>query len=159
MQAYISSVRIYRQIIVVHIQSDEMIKLDALSANHFDEVIQLICDRYSVLHSYAPKLPDKYMEYDVTVPLLRSTIDNAPGVVAYDDNHQLVGYISGWMLSDFRGTTAVLSPEWGNATRSENSTRIYEAMYDYIANEWVKQGFYTHIVCQYADQPQNIKTW
>ena len=135
-----------------------MIKLGPLSTKHFDDVVSLISKRYSELHTYAPLLPDRYVEYDVITPLLESIIDNAPGVVAYEDG-RLAGFIGGWILSEFRGQRAVLSPEWGNATQLDNSCRIYEAMYGYISREWLRHDCYTHLMCQYADRPADISAW
>ena len=123
-----------------------MTKLGPLSTKHFDKVVKLISDRYAELYAYAPILPERYMEYEVIAPLLVSIIENAPSVAAYDGSH-LVGFISGWLLPDFRGQRAVISPEWGNGTRHENSRRIYEEMYAYAATEWVREGYNTHVVC------------
>jgi GNAT superfamily N-acetyltransferase len=135
-----------------------MLKLSPLCSNYFDDVVAFICRRYAELRAFAPLLPERYEEYEVVAPLLESILDQAPGVVALDDS-RLVGFIGGWLLPDFRGQRAVISPEWGNATCRENSRRIYEAMYAYTADKWLEQGFYTHVVCLYADRPTDIETW
>jgi GNAT superfamily N-acetyltransferase len=135
-----------------------MIILKPLSRKHLQDVIQLVMQRYSQLLQFAPILPQRYMEIDYIRPLVESILDNAPGVIAFEDGIP-AGFMGGWLIPDFRGRRAVFSPEWGNAANIPPSERLYAQMYAYLGREWLREDCYTHLVGQYADRPSDLTAW
>jgi hypothetical protein len=135
-----------------------MLKLKPLSRKHLQDVTQLVIQRYTQLLRFAPILPQRYKEIEHIRPLVESILDNAPGVLAFEDG-VLTGFMGGWLLPNFRGQRAVFSPEWGNAAISPQSRRLYAQMYAYIGREWLREDCYTHLVGQYADRLSDLSAW
>lgn len=85
---------------------------------------------------------------------------NHPGVAVLDGD-QLLGYMGWFLIDGFRGTSrkAALSVEWAHATRSENKTVIYRALYQAASSEWFNAGCDTHVVTFLAGDPVDERFW
>ena len=81
-----------------------------------------------------------------------------PGVAAIQDG-QLVGFLIGWLMPNFRGKSSVYSPEWANAAKMENCEYIFEEMYQQIAAKWVADKYVAHYISIFANDLQAIRTW
>jgi GNAT superfamily N-acetyltransferase len=98
-----------------------------------------------MLRASVPELPSCYEYADTNERLLSGVVGHVPGVVAIH-NSRLVGFLTGWLLPDFRGQSAVYSPEWANGAEEEEGRGIYEALYTRLSAQWVSEGYRVHLV-------------
>ncbi len=79
--------------------------------------------------------------------------DNGFGAAAYEGK-TMIGFLCGTEPFDhaFGSTDAkgIFSPMGANAAAAQNRADIYAAMYQYVAQKWVKAGAVSHGVCLYA---------
>ena len=105
-----------------------------------------------------PLLPDRYQDSNNVLPLLQNILGPASqGVAAFQDE-RLVGFLTGWLMPNFRGRRSVY-PEWANAAEVENCGYIYEEMYQQIAAAWVADKYLVHFISIFADDRTAIRTW
>jgi GNAT superfamily N-acetyltransferase len=135
-----------------------MLKLSPINKTHLDEIVQLITGRYGEMLLTCLLLPDRFTKPDVVRPMLETIITSAPGVAAYK-NRKLAGFMTGWLINEFRGQPAVFCPEWANATSLEDSRSVYEAMYEYSSRIWLDEGYRVHYISQYPDRPNILNAW
>jgi GNAT superfamily N-acetyltransferase len=134
-----------------------MLKITPLEEEHLEEASALVCNRYKDLREVEPLLPYQYQESKNILPLLHNIMEaGGPGVAAFQDG-QLVGFLIGWYMPDFRGKRSVYSPEWANAARLEKSRHIYEEMYRQIAEDWVGDKFVAHYISIFDNDSEAIR--
>ena len=130
-----------------------------LKENHLEDAATLVSSHYINLREQNPDLPQSYTQAATLLPLLQSIIrTGCPGVAALD-NGKLVGFFTGWQMPSFRGKRSTYSPEWANATTSENSQRIYEEMYTRLADIWVAEHYVDHYISLFANNVLALKVW
>jgi len=129
-----------------------------LEDKHLEDAAALACARYKTLRQHVPLMPARYEEADTILPKLRKLAECSPGVAAIQGS-QLVGFLGGFPISEFRGKRSTLSPEWGNAAVPEDSKRIYEEMYAHVSDRWVADGCPTHLMVMLAHDHDSIETW
>jgi GNAT superfamily N-acetyltransferase len=134
-----------------------MLEIIPLQEEHLEDAAALVCSRYKDLREGEPLLPYQYQEPKNIQPLLHNIMmADVPGVAAVQDG-QLAGFLTGWLMPEFRGKRSVYSPEWANAARVENSRTIYEEMYRQIAAEWVGEKYVAHYISISANDPEAIR--
>jgi len=134
------------------------LEIMTLEDRYYEDAAALFCARYKTLRRTGVCLPRRYEEVESVVPLLVNLAEKAPGVAAIRGG-QLVGFLIGRVLNDFRGTRSVISPEWANAATLENSRRIYEEMYAQVSREWVLDSCYCHIISMLANDRDGLEGW
>jgi GNAT superfamily N-acetyltransferase len=118
-----------------------------------------VSSRYKNLCEQEPHLPHRYEEVSNLLPLLRNIMQAVcPGVAAIQDG-QLVGFLMGWLMPDFRGKRSVFSPEWANAADLKKSRYIYEEMYKYLAADWVAEKYVAHYISMFANDLEAMRAW
>jgi GNAT superfamily N-acetyltransferase len=103
-------------------------------------------------------MPSRYGDPDTLLPMLRNLAGHAPGVVALRAG-RMVGFISSYLLPDWRGQRATYSPEWGNGAEASDSRQIYESLYAHLAARWVQEGYRTHLVSMLAHDRDALQGW
>jgi GNAT superfamily N-acetyltransferase len=136
-----------------------MLKILPLIQGHLEDAATLVSSRYRKLREQQPLLPDRYQEVSTLLPLLQNIHNSGyPGVAAFQDG-QLVGFLTGWLMPEFRGKRSVYSPEWANGAELSNSQRIYEALYSQIAAAWVSNKYVAHYISLFPNDLQALQTW
>jgi GNAT superfamily N-acetyltransferase len=136
-----------------------LLKIFPLKSEHLEEGAALVSSRYKKLFEQHPLLPYRYQEANSFLPLLQNIMRaNLPGVAAIQDG-QLVGFLTGWLMPDFRGKRSVYSPEWANTATKENCRYIYEEMYRELAANWVADKYVAHYISLFANDLEAIHTW
>ncbi len=133
-------------------------KIIPLEANHLEAAAALLCKQYRALRAQVPALPARYEQSEVVLALLVDFLPTSTGVAAFQGG-QLVGFLSGQLLPNFRGRRTILSPEWANSAAAADGRRIYEAMYARAADSWVTAGAFTHLVVQLAHDRESLEGW
>jgi GNAT superfamily N-acetyltransferase len=129
-----------------------------MEEHHIEPAADLFARRYTALREVIPALPARYAQPDAIHPGLRNLLGAGPGVAALRDD-ELVGYLAGWPIPDFRGRPAVFCPEWAGTATGPQPRRTYEAMYAYLADTWVDDGYTTHLISTLANDTTAIETW
>jgi GNAT superfamily N-acetyltransferase len=134
-----------------------MLKIIPLNHEHLEAAAALVSSRYQALRTQHPLLPVQYQHPQNFRPMLQNIMDaGCPGVAALQDG-QLVGFMTGWLMPDFRGKRSVYSPEWANAAQEINCRYIYERMYQSLADHWVAEKYIAHYLSIFADDQQAIQ--
>jgi GNAT superfamily N-acetyltransferase len=135
------------------------LKIIALQEEHLDSAAALVCQRYKTLCEQEPLLPTPYQDPQNITPMLRNIFEaEGPGVAALQDG-QLVGFLVGWLMPDFRGKRSVYSPEWANAAMPQDCRYIYERMYQSLAARWVADQYTAHYLSIFADDQQALQAF
>ncbi len=134
------------------------LEIVVLQEKHLEDAVALACARYTELRKQVPFLPARYQDADVLRPLLCDLVGKAPGVGAIQ-NAQLVGFLLGFVIPEFRGRRTAFSPEWANAADPGASRRIYQEMYAHLAARWIGDGCVTHLVCTMAHDRDAFDAW
>jgi GNAT superfamily N-acetyltransferase len=134
------------------------IEIIPLGKANLEEAASLVSLRYQGLCQQHPLLPAQYSEAATLLPLLDEICESQPGVAALRKG-RLVGFITGWRMSSFRGLRSTYSPEWANAALPDDSQRIYEAMYTAMASAWLGDGYSAHYISMLANDTPGIQAW
>jgi GNAT superfamily N-acetyltransferase len=132
--------------------------IQPLCPRHLADAAALAAARYAALRRVVGPLPDCYEDPAELLPRLRDLARRAPGAVAVR-GERLVGFLSGYLLEQFRGRPGVFSPEWANAADPAESRTIYAALYAYMCRVWVADGRTAHGVCLFADDAAASEAW
>ncbi len=76
-------------------------------------------------------------------------IGNGNALIATKDN-SIIGYMA-WMYFDFHSERSAFLPTCGHAASLEDEIRIYEEMYYYAAQNWVRDDRFNHLWMTYFD--------
>lgn len=136
-----------------------MLKIIPLKEENLEDAAALVSGRYKNLCEQEPHLPHRYKEVSNLLPLLQNIMQAAsPGVGAIQDG-QLVGFLVGWLMPDFRGKRSAYSPEWANAADLKRSAYIYEEMYRHLAAHWVAGKYVAHYITMFANDAEAVRAW
>lgn len=136
-----------------------MTRIIPLSEEHLEDGARLVSERYRRLREQVPDLPQRYADARNLLPLLQElTKTGAPGVAAIQGN-RLVGFLTAWQMSDFRGKRSIYSPEWANAAVLDDSATIYEAMYRHISGNWLAGNYTAHYLSLFPNDLQGLQQW
>jgi GNAT superfamily N-acetyltransferase len=126
---------------------------------HLEDGARLVRDRYQRLREQVPDLPQRYSDVSSLAPLLQDILKpGVPGVAAVQGN-RLVGFLTAWLMPDFRGKRSIYVPEWANAAVLDDSARIYEAMYSCISGDWLAKGYSAHYLSILPNDIQALCQW
>ncbi len=134
------------------------LEIVVLQDKHLEDAVALACARYTELRKQVPLMPTRYQDADVVRSLLCNLVGKMPGVGAIR-NAQLVGFLLGFVIPEFRGQRTAFSPEWANAADSVSSRRIYQEMYAHLSARWASDGCSTHLICAMAHDRDAIDGW
>jgi hypothetical protein len=136
-----------------------MLTITPFREEHLEDAARLVSDRYQRLREHVPELPQRYSDVSNIVPLLQGILKpDVPAVAAILGN-QLVGFLTGWQMPDFRGKRSIYSPEWANAAVLDDSARIYEALYSRISGDWLAGKYSAHYLSLFPNDLQALQQW
>jgi GNAT superfamily N-acetyltransferase len=136
-----------------------MFKIIPFREEHLEDAARLVSDRYQRLRARVPDLPQRYSDVSSLTPLLQDILKpGIPGVAAIQEN-RMVGFLTAWQMSDFRGKRSIYSPEWANAAALDDSARIYESMYSRISGDWLAGKYPAHYLSLFPNDPQALQQW
>jgi GNAT superfamily N-acetyltransferase len=136
-----------------------MLKIIPFLEEHIEDATRLVCDRYQRLREQAHALPQRYSEVSNLLPLLRNILKpDIPAVAAIRGN-RMVGFLTAWLMPDFRGKRSIYSPEWANAAVLDDSARIYEALYSRISGDWLAGKYSAHYLSIFPNDLQALQQW
>lgn len=79
--------------------------------------------------------------------------------VALQEN-EVVGYISGIPVKAFFGSAeGTFIPLYGHGTVKENRKQVYQMLYTYASDVWVKQGQRNHLLTLFCETEESVDTW
>jgi GNAT superfamily N-acetyltransferase len=133
-------------------------EITPLRTSHLEDAAALWEVRYRTLRQSVPCLPCRCQGAEDVLPRLQELIARSPGVAALRRS-QLVGYLIGFTLPEFRGRRAVYSPEWANGAQAESNREIYAQMYSHLSAQWAADGSLTHLVGMLAHDREGIEGW
>lgn len=122
---------------------------------HLEEAAELYCERVKQERALCPLLPGRYEDPGTILQKLETLVNKHGGVVAFSGNKP-VGYFSGMPLDPWRGRRSVWVPEWAHAETGGNRLNIFNDMYEHIAQEWIRDGCFTHLVSVLAHYKEII---
>jgi GNAT superfamily N-acetyltransferase len=106
----------------------------------------LFATDYRRLRNAVPGLPEALLDPAATTPLLRRSIDRAPGMAAFREGH-LIGYLVGLPMPGLRGSgTAAYVPEWGHACSGADRAAVWETLYAALSGCWLERGWLVQCV-------------
>lgn len=133
-------------------------KLVPFTAEHFLAAAKLAAQNHAIEKSFAPHLPMREAEH--YLPLFERISKRGPGIAALDSCGNLIGYIIGLKVENFKGTqNGIYVPEWANATIGMDRFNLIRELYAAIAAKWVENGCYTHAITLYAHDDVALDTW
>ena len=116
------------------------------------------CRVLGSLRVLSPALPASSCEPAIVLPKLAQLTGQAPGVVALRRG-KLVGFLSAFLLPNFRGQRGAYSPEWANAAILEDANAIYQELYRAISAHWVRNGYLLHGLTLFANDRNGLAAW
>ncbi len=130
-----------------------------LCKEHIPVASSLAAAGHAQERTHVPTLPVREPQH--YVPLFERLLRICPGAAALDQSGQLIGYILGiGPIDNFRCTQrGVHVAEWAHAAVGDNRAYIYQHLYEYIADLWVKNGCFAHAISLYAHDELALNTW
>lgn len=116
---------------------------------HVEACARLFSRNYRAARSKVPCMPECYENHERIVPLLTDLIKRAPGTVALKHG-ELVGYLAGQLLHEWRGRRTVYAPFWAHAADEAGHEQIYRKMYAHLSSQWIANGCFTHLITALA---------
>jgi GNAT superfamily N-acetyltransferase len=148
---------------VIRSASAPGLELVPLEACHVAAAARLVAARYRDLRRAVPLLPSQYGEPDTIAGLLRRLVPGAPHVaapgVAALQGDRLAGFLTGFLIPDFRGAPGIYCPEWASAVEPGAGRRIYEEMYTHLAARWVAGGYVQHALGLFSSERTSLDAW
>lgn len=134
-----------------------MLELIPLTQEHRPAAAALVTQSYRRERAAVPLLG----EHDVATVASESMdalCNNGLGVAAMEDG-RLMGSLSGFPVQKFFGASdGVYVPVFGHGAVSEDSSRVYRALYAHAAKQWVSKGLLSHVITLFAHEAA-VQTW
>jgi len=125
---------------------------------HISAAAQLAATNHARERAAVPSLPARQTEH--YLPLLHEYEAKFPGAAALDKDDQLIGFIIGAKIPNFKGTqTGIHVPEWANAAVGADRYSLIRHLYEYISAKWVENGCFAHAISLYAHDEVAKNTW
>jgi GNAT superfamily N-acetyltransferase len=127
-----------------------MMKVLDFTRETVDEAVELFVHSFNTQREKLSLIPDRKNLYDELSSAF-SRVVTRPGVAAFDDG-DLVGYmIDTGAVEDFMGKRTAFSLDlYSHCSVESQKERIYQKMYQQLAEKWVKDGYHTHIFSLWA---------
>ena len=129
------------------------IEIEPIRDEHVQPSIELWTTKYRAVRQSVPELPGKWVK-DLTAitAFLEEHTGTDRGVVA-----KTKGDVIGYMVYDvfsFHGADTAFCPVIGHASIESGRARIYQEMYRYLSEVWVRDAALEHIVSFFSVDPQ-----
>lgn len=136
-----------------------MFNMKKIEEAHLKEAAELFIKNYKQQRKRTLELPEKYEDVDKVLSLLKDTLQEKGVVVLKDED--LIGYMTGFTIPEFRGRRSIFIPEWAHSSEKNNKEIIYDMMYKKLATYWISDGCYTHLISTlgYDKKLRNLLSW
>ncbi len=121
----------------------------SFTSEHVEAAARLFSRNYRAARKKIPSMPACFENHARIVPLLEKLITRAPGTVTLK-NDELIGYLAGQLLGEWRGRRTVYAPFWAHAADEENREQIYRLLYTHLSARWIANGCFTHLITALA---------
>ncbi|UCC11801.1 MAG: GNAT family N-acetyltransferase [candidate division WOR-3 bacterium] len=116
---------------------------------HVEAAARLFSRNYRAARQMVSSMPACYENHERIVPLLNDMIKRSPAIVALQDG-EIVGYLGGHVLREWRGRRTAYAPFWAHAADEEDPDQIYRLLYACLASQWIANGCFQHLVTALA---------
>jgi len=123
--------------------------LVAFKKQHLESAVELFLKGYSQERMYSPYLPLQAIEDPNWIRTMLQSKLIHPGVAMVEDDHLLAYLVTGGFF-DWKGQRAAMVPVYCHGAVKENEQRLYQKMYQALAQEWVKEGCHLHLIGHFA---------
>lgn len=132
----------------------------SFASEHVEAAARLFTRNYRAARKKVPSMPACYENHERIVPLLTDMIKRSPGIVALR-HREIVGYLGGQLLGEWRGRRTVYVPFWAHAADEENQEQIYRHLYMHLSSQWIANGCFTHLITALAHdrEVRNVLSW
>jgi GNAT superfamily N-acetyltransferase len=120
-------------------------KTISFTSEHVGTAASLFSRNYRAARKKAFCMPACYENLERIVPLLTQLIKRAPGAIALRHG-EIVGYLAGQLLREWRGRRTVYAPFWAHAADEEDQEQIYRHLYAHLTSQWIANGCFTHLI-------------
>lgn len=135
------------------------IKVIELNENHLESASELFTKYYKEAREKLNILPERYEKKEIILSLLQNIHKKSLGVAAID-NGEVIGYLTGLPIPNFKGTQrGIYCPEWAHASIGGNRVKAYRAMYEKASAMWVQNGCLTHAITIISHDKEAIDLW
>jgi GNAT superfamily N-acetyltransferase len=119
------------------------------TTDHLSAAVELfVCD-YRREQEESPLLPSETIDNADRVCNAIKSLFSKPGVTVLKYNQVVAFMLSGYRFP-FKGQEAMLVPEYCHASILPDRRELYQIMYMRLANEWVRDHIYLHIIGHFA---------
>ena len=136
------------------------ITITPFTSDHLKDAAGLLAHRHRAERAHCPTLSAAFEAPPAALKALQAVWGRSgtAGVAALQDG-QLIGYLLGYTLIDsLMGRTAWLHLA-GHATAPTHTPALYHELYEALAAQWVKQGFFAHYVMVSAGNQAALGAW
>lgn len=131
-------------------RTHKALQIAPLQGEHLESGASLFAARYETMRQLEPLLPADHGGPEHVLPRLRDLVNKHPGVVAMRGT-QIVGFMAGQVLPDWRGKRSMYVPEWAHAVVADNGQEIHHALYAHLSRQWVADGSCQHVITMLAN--------
>ncbi len=131
--------------------------IEPLRDEHLPAVAELLAARHAVDRKRESELPARFEDPAEVLPRLQDVKAKGTGVVALD-GAKIVGYLVAALEAHSDGRYAVVPLE-GHASVGAERQDVYREMYAAAAPDWLRHGYFTHIVDLPAADLDTIEAW
>ncbi len=130
-----------------------------LTRDLHEQAAGLFVGHFKRLRQRIPELPAT-LEDPGNVTILYGQLPAATPACAAVQDGRLVGYLTGFVFPDMRGTglMGAFVPEWGHAAL-ESSPLIYRQLYSAISAQWAAAGVRMHGIALLAGDEVAMQAW
>jgi len=136
-----------------------MLEIQPFAHAHLEEAADMVCARVCGLRAQVPLLPARYEKPASILPLLEDLAGTEEAGAAAFEKGQLLGFLAAWRIPSLHGVRSVFAPEWAHAAQADDGTRVYEALYRYLARRWAGEGYATHYISLLPNEHAALQTW
>ena len=116
---------------------------------YLDSAVELFQQGYSHEKLHNPCLPSRALDDPSWIRTKLQSALNNPGVAIVEGN-QLLAYLISSEFFSWKGQQAAFVPEYGHCAINEKKQRLYQIMYQALAQEWLNRGCHLHLIGHFA---------
>ncbi len=132
---------------------------EPLNENYLDAALALVMAEYNEEKMAVSFLPEDKEFLNPLKDSIRSLLINGTGVMAVCCG-ELLGFIAGFEVGELFGKCkGIYSPLYGHGVKKECRIPVYQELYRYAAETWVKEHYMTHVLTFFAHDKETIELW
>ncbi|RPI86384.1 MAG: GNAT family N-acetyltransferase [Chloroflexi bacterium] len=131
-----------------------------LRPKHIQEAAEIFTKSFKRQREATPVLPERMEDVLLISGAIDKRLQSTSGVAAIE-NERLVGYLTWFILDDFRGSPrkAAYVPVWACGAVEERKREILRGLYRYASGLWTQEGCQTHAVTILAYDETAAYAW